>query len=125
MSDASMMLFEHTQKLASLQVPSTSISSPIEANSISEEIQEKTKREIRESRISTREKEKNEIATEMKSFMSAQVSQQQMNSILQMEGLKLLQHQYSQRGEPQLKERVEKIEEKMDLILKHLEDLKK
>jgi len=90
--------------------------------SLSDDIKIQTKREIRESRIFTREQDKNAIAKEMKTQMNQQADHQSFSSLVQLQGLKILQKMTEDSNESESKiqqekkydEKFEKLEKKLD-----------
>lgn len=103
LTQGSMHIFNHTRKLASAQVTlhiieiflkqqisSADIKSPQDMLDVSREIKAMSKKETRSSRIAEKEKEKNELANNLKKHQEEQTNSQNFSTLIQLQGLKLL-----------------------------------
>src|SRR5690606_33311508 len=90
LSDSSQELLKHTQSLASEQVSSDSILTRGDMLHLSKSIKDRSKAEIRSSRIAEKEKERDNIAKSLKEQAANQESNNETNKTMQMVALKLL-----------------------------------
>jgi hypothetical protein len=91
LSESSLLIYEHTQNLADSQVGSDEISTQTDLEAYNKKIKSETKKDIRISRISEREKEKNEISKNLKTQIQQQDQQQSFQALIQLQGLKMMQ----------------------------------
>jgi len=116
LSQGSIALFNHTNRLANSNVSSDDVKSSNDMSSLSEDIRKESKREIRQSRIYQREKEKTAIATEIKSQIQHQTEVQSFSTLLQVYGMKLMEKLCNDSTEKQFETSVAEQGKKIDAL---------
>lgn len=87
LSPASKAIYNHTALLSDQSIGSSEVGSADEMANINIKIKEETKKEIRQSTISRREEDKNQIASSIKTQLASQEQAQQFSQLIQLQGL--------------------------------------
>ncbi len=90
LSEPSKHLYNHQMSLIKEQVSSDSISSKDDMKKLAEDIKTRTKAEIRSSRITEKEREKNDIVKSMKISQTNQEQRSETNQLLQIAIMNML-----------------------------------